>query len=292
MRTMRPDDPDITVFEHDSALGRWSLVLRRVHPALRGVVTQLWHGAGRVAYQRDRILPRAQSYLLINLGPPQYMVLAGPPEIRVAFDDIWFSGISEHPIDTEAPHGNVLLGVAFAARGAASLLPMPQAGLANRTGSFAELFGRGALELRERLLETGDVAGRLALVEDWLLDICVSGRHIHPLIDWATRRLAESGGRMRTAELARDAGVSRKHLAGLFRDQVGLAPKTLARIHRFQRALGALNVECAVDWSELADRCGYYDQSHLIHDFRQFAGMSPADFARRAQPDAGSVVLR
>jgi AraC-like DNA-binding protein len=289
---MRQGDPNTTVFEHDSALGRWSIVLRRPHPALRGIVAQLWHGAGRVAYRRDRILPRAQSYLLINLGPPQYMVLAGEPEVRVPFDDIWYSGISELPIDTEAPHGNVLLGVAFAAHGAASLLPMPIAEVANRTGSFADLVGREALQLRERLLETPDPSARLAIVEAWLLDICVSGRHIHPLVDWATRRLAECGGQLRTSELARDAGVSRKHLAGLFRDQVGLAPKTLARIHRFQRALGALDRNGAIDWSDLAARCGYYDQSHLIHDFRQFAGMSPADFARRAQPDAGSVVLR
>jgi len=289
---MQPGDPETMVIEHDSPLGRWSMVLRRPHAALRGIVTQLWHGAGRVVYQRDRILPRAQSYLLINLGPPQYMVLAGPPEVRVVFDDVWFSGISERPIDTEAPHGSVLLGVAFAARGAASLLPMSQAQVANRTGSFADLIGRSALELRDRLLETREAPTRLVLVERWLLDICVSGRHIHPLVDWATRRLAECGGQIRTADLARDAGCSRKHLAGLFRDQVGLAPKTLARIHRFQRVLGALNENRVADWSELADRCGYFDQSHLIHDFRQFAGMSPADFARRAQPDAGSVVLR
>lgn len=289
---MQRGDPNTTVIEHDSPLGRWSMVLRRPHAALRGIVTQLWHGAGRVAYQRDRILPRAQSYLLVNLGPPQYMVLAGPPEVRVVFDDVWFSGISEGPIDTEAPHGSVLLGVAFAARGAASLLPMAQAEVANRTGSFADIFGRDAIEMRDRLLEMSEASTRLAFVEQWLLGICISGRHIHPLVDWATRRLAECGGQLRTAELARDAGVSRKHLAGLFRDQVGLAPKTLARIHRFQRAIGAIGERRDIDWSELADRCGYYDQSHLIHDFRRFAGMSPSDFARRAQPDAGSVVLR
>jgi len=285
-------DPHTTVFEHDSALGRWSVAMRRIHPALRGVVTQLWHGAGHVSFQRDRILPRAQSYLLINLGPPQYMVLAGPPEIRVAFDDIWFSGISELPIDTEAPHGNVLLGVAFGPRGAASLLPGSQSQLANRTGPLADVIGRSALFLRERLQETPGAATRLAVAEEWLLETCISGRHIHPLVDWATRRLADCGGQLRTAELARDAGCSRKHLAGLFRDQVGIAPKTLGRIHRFQRALGGLNENRDVDWSELADRCGYYDQSHLIHDFRQFAGMSPSEFARQAQPDAGSVVLR
>lgn len=281
-----------TFSEHDSPLGRWRLVLRRAHPALRGVITQLWHGAGRVAYQRDRILPRAQSYLLINLGPPQYMVLNGDPEIRVAFDDIWFSGISDIPIDTEAPHGNVLLGVAFTPCGAASLLRMPQHELVNRTGSFADLFGREASILRARLLELSDATSRLALTEEWLLDKCVSGRQIHPLVAWATHRLVESGGRLRTAQLAHDAGCSRKHIAGLFRDRVGLAPKTLARVHRFQNALARISDRGEVDWSELANDCGYYDQAHLIHDFRQFAGLTPVEFLRRARPDAGSIVLR
>lgn len=285
-------DPQTQMFEHDSPLGRWSIAMRPVHPALRGIVRQLWIGSGAVAYRRDRILPRVQSCLLINLGPPQYMVLPGPPEIRVVFDDIWFSGLQEAPLDTEAPHGNVLLGVAFTSFGAARLLRGPQSEFANRTGPFAELFGRDALHLRERLLELSDTAARLALVERWLLDVCVSGRDIHPLVHWATRRLAECGGRLRAAQLAQDAGISRKHLAGLFRDQVGLAPKTLARIHRFQRVIEALQADRRADWSDLADRCGYYDQSHLIHDFNAFAGMAPTEFARQAQPDSGSVVLR
>ena len=285
-------DPHTQVFEHDSPLGRWSIATRRVHPALRGVVAQLWHGAGSVAYQRDRILPRGQSYLLINLGPPQYMVLAQPRETRVVFDDIWFSGLYEAPIDTEAPHGNVLLGVAFTATGAAKLLRGPQSLFANRTGSFADVFGRAALHLRQRLLEIGDASARLALAEAWLLETCVSGRDIHPLVHWATQRLADCGGGVRTAALARDAGCSRKHLAGLFREQVGIAPKTLARVFRFQEVLAQLQSSRTADWSELAYRCGYYDQSHLIHDFRQFAGLSPGEFAQHAQPDSGSVVLR
>ena len=281
-----------TVAEHDSALGRWTITSRRIHPALRGAVTQLWQGAGRVAYQRDRILPRAQSYLLINLGPPQYLVLRGNPEIRVAFDDIWFSGISDLPIDTEAPHGSVLLGVAFTAPGAATLLRMPLHEVANRTGSFADLVGASALRLREQLLDLDDSGDRLALVEAWLLDRCVSGERIHPLVSWAVRCLADSGGQARTGALAREAGCSRKHLAGLFRDQVGLAPKTLARIHRFHAVVADIGSAPVVDWSEVACRFGYYDQSHLVHEFRQFACLTPRDYLACARPDGVSIVLR
>lgn len=280
----------IEVHRHDSALGSWDVALRRPHPALRQHIAQLWHGAGQVNYQRDRILPQARSYLLINLGPPQYLFLPGPPELRVVFDDIWFSGLHEGPIETAAPQGSVLLGVAFGASGAASLLPWSQGELANRTGPLQDLIGSAALRLRERLLDTASVAARLDLVEDWLLDICVSGRSVHPLVHWTLARIHQSGGRVRAEELAREAGCSRKYLGSVVSRTVGLPPKSLARIHRFQHALNRLGT--TRDWAELAADCGYYDQSHLIRDFQQFSGLAPAAFLRSAQPDPGSVVVR
>ncbi len=85
----------------------------RTDPRLSEIVASMWFGEGKVAYQRDRILPSGQSQLLINLGPPQYRIEPGPPEVRVPFVDVWYSGLHQGPIDTEAPHGNALLGVAF-----------------------------------------------------------------------------------------------------------------------------------------------------------------------------------
>jgi AraC-like DNA-binding protein len=286
----------IAIHRHDSALGAWDVAMRAPHPLLRPHVAQFWHGAGQVNYQRDRILPQARSYLLINLGPPQYLFLPGPPELRIVFDDIWFSGLYEGPIETAAPQGSVLLGVAFKASGAASLLPWSQAELVNRTGPLQDLVGPAALRLREQLLNTPTFAQRLDIAEDWLLDICASGRSVHPLVHWTLTRIAQSGGRVRAEELARDAGCSRKYLSSILSRSVGLAPKSLARIHRFQHALARLGGAAAarhegMDWAALAADCGYYDQSHLIRDFQQFSGMAPAAFLRSAQPDPGSVVV-
>jgi AraC-like DNA-binding protein len=280
----------IEIHRHDSALGAWDVAMRRPHPALRQHVAQLWHGTGQVTYERDRILPQARSYLLINLGPPQYLFLPGPPEVRVVFDDIWFSGLHEGPIETSAPHGSVLLGVAFSASGAAAVLPWSQAELANRTGPLLDLVGPTALRLRERLLNTDTVSERLDLVEDWLLDTCISGRSVHPLVHWTLARIRQSGGCVRAEELAREAGCSRKYLGNLVGRAVGLPPKSLARIYRFQQAL--TRIGDTRDWALLAADCGYYDQSHLIRDFQQFSGLAPAAFARSAQPDPGSVVVR
>ena len=89
-----------------------------------------------------------------------------------------------------------------------------------------------------------------------------------------------SGGGVRIDELAARLGVSRQHLAAQFRTRVGLSPKLYARICRFRRATAALKTAPSPDWAQLALDCGYFDQSHLIHDFQEFAGSAPQDFLR------------
>jgi AraC-like DNA-binding protein len=282
----------IRELRHESPLGRWTVTMLEPHALLHGIVRSIWQGEGRVSYARDRILPGGQSYLLVNLGPPQYLVAAGQNERRIPFDDAWFCGISDRPIDTAAPHGSVVAGVELTTTGAAALWPWRQAEHANLIGPLENLLGAGAAQLRERLLYTASAAARLQLLEDWLLARCVTGRRIHPLVHWATQRLAESAGGIRTAALARDAGCSRKHLVELFSREVGLPPKTLARVHRFRKALLVSRSSPSPAWSEIAVACGYYDQAHLTHDFQQFAGMPPAAFSRLAMPDSASIVVR
>jgi len=253
----------------------------------------MWFGEGKVAYQRDRILPSGQSQLLINLGPPQYRIEPGPPEVRVPFVDVWYSGLHQGPIDTEAPHGNALLGVAFTARGTFPWLGEHMDSLSDRIIALADALGDGALRLRERLLNTPSLEARFKCVERWLIARLKPRTIVHPAVRWAVDRIAATGGRMPIEDLATQTGFTRKHLGNLFQRQVGLSPKALARVHRFRGALALLNRgDGQVPWAELAEICGYYDQSHLINEFRRFTGFSPVELARRDRPDSGSVVLR
>jgi AraC-like DNA-binding protein len=283
----------LQTFTHSSPIGHWSVSLWRTDPRLADIVTSMWFGEGRTAYQRDRILPSGQSQLLINLGPPQYRVEPGSPEVRVPFVDVWYSGLHQGPIDTEAPHGNALLGVAFSAHGAFPWLGERMEGLSDRIIALADALGDGALRLRERLLNTSSLQERFTCVERWLLERLKPRAIIHPAVRWAVDKLAASGGRMPIEELASQTGFTRKHLGNLFRQQVGLSPKALARVHRFRGALQLLDrAKGQVPWSELAEQCGFYDQSHLVNEFRRFTGLSPVELARRDRPDSGSVVLR
>ncbi|HEX6398682.1 MAG TPA: AraC family transcriptional regulator [Steroidobacteraceae bacterium] len=283
----------LQTFAHSSPIGHWSVSVWRTDPRLADIVTSLWFGEGRTAYQRDRILPSGQSQLLINLGPPQYRVEPGPPEVRVPFVDIWYSGLHQGPIDTEAPHGNALLGVAFSARGTFPWLGARMDGLSDRIIALADALGDGALRLRERLLNTPTLESRFQCVERWLIARLEPRTIIHPAVRWAVDQIAASGGRIPIEQLATQTGFTRKHLGNLFRQQVGLTPKALARVHRFQGALQLLHrAHGQVPWAELAEQSGFYDQSHLINEFRRFTGFSPTELARRDRPDSGSIVLR
>jgi len=75
--------------------------------------------------------------------------------------------------------------------------------------------------------------------------------------------------------LARELGYSRKHVVDLFRDQVGVPPKLLARIVRFDRLVRHVKRGGGGTWADLALELGYYDQAHLARDVKQFAGTTP-----------------
>jgi AraC-like DNA-binding protein len=125
---------------------------------------------------------------------------------------------------------------------------------------------------------------RISVIEhQLLLQLQKAGATVSPgdaLARAALRALEASGGGLRIDDLALRLGVSRQHLAARFRDKVGLSPKLYARICRFRRATAALKTEPTgtPDWAQLALECGYFDQSHLIHDFQEFAGGTPQGF--------------
>lgn len=268
------------------------VALCRPHRALARHVAMIWYGEGRVGYMRDRILPSASSHLLINLGPPQYLVEHGPPERRIPFVDVWYSGLHRTPIDTEAPHGNALLGIALRATGGRACLGADPRPLADRVLPLADVLGDSVLGLRERLLNTPDIKSRFGLIERWLASRLNGHGAAHPAVDWALERIETSAGTVAIEELAREIGISRQHLSARFRCEIGLAPKIVARVLRFRSAIGLLTSVERVPWAELAAHCGYYDQSHLVRDFRAFSGYAPGEFLGRARPDGDSIVVR
>jgi AraC-like DNA-binding protein len=82
-------------------------------------------------------------------------------------------------------------------------------------------------------------------------------------------------GMIPIGKLAAGAGVGARQLERRFLDEVGVTPKLLARISRFQRVFRAIERR-PIGWTRVAAECGYYDSSHLVRDCREFAGEPPS----------------
>jgi AraC-like DNA-binding protein len=156
--------------------------------------------------------------------------------------------------------------------GAHALLGVPLHELAATTMPFEELL---PIELVERLEHTSTWSGRFALLDEVLEQRLADAHPVSPGVVWAWERLRATHGRTRIGLLADELGWSRKRLVAQFREQVGLPPKAVARLLRFERARALAGT---VSWGELAFECGFADQPHLISEFRSFTGRTPETF--------------
>jgi AraC-like DNA-binding protein len=147
---------------------------------------------------------------------------------------------------------------------------------------LAELWGDDGRVLRERLLEAPSPAAALRTVERVLLARAAGSLDPDHALRFAVAAL-ESGASV--AQVRDRLGLSVRAMLRAFRDAVGLTPKVYARVRRFQRVLGKAAPAVEPDWADLATSCGYYDQAHLIRDFRELADLTPTAYAPVA-PDA------
>jgi AraC-like DNA-binding protein len=188
------------------------------------------------------------------------------------------AGLHEGCVLTEHDGRSYGMQVSLTPPGAYALLGFPMHELAGRTVALDAVLGKRWERLPEQLAELDDWTERFELLDATLACRLENPRPASPGVLWAWRRLSQTDGHVPIGELARELGWSRKRLAARFREEVGLPPKSLARLLRFERAKALLGDD-RPSLTQLALECGYYDQSHLSNEFRRIAGTTPAAYA-------------
>jgi AraC-like DNA-binding protein len=140
--------------------------------------------------------------------------------------------------------------------------------------ALEDVLGAHALELEERLAEAPTWTARFALLDDAFARRLARAPTAPADVRWAWDRLRRAAGAVRIDDLARELGWSRRHFADRFKAQLGVTPKTAARLMRFDRARQRLRAGASL--ADVALDCGYYDQPHMNREFRQFAGCAPS----------------
>jgi AraC-like DNA-binding protein len=151
------------------------------------------------------------------------------------------------------------------------------ADLTNRAVDLEDVFGSTAT-LRERLALAPDDGTRVRLLDEWLLSVVAAPPAME--IDAAVSGIAASAGTIGLAAVAAATGLSLRQLERRFLTDVGVAPKTFARLVRLQAAL--TRIAAGQPLADVAHACGYYDQPHMTRDFSRLAETSPAAWQQYA----------
>ena len=274
-------------------------VARVPKPPLDRYIDDLYCLTGRPRHRRVNVPPMPSAHLFLNLGDPVVLHDSAPATPTASMSDGWFMGVWTRRFTVEYPNAVRVVGVHFKPWGVSPFIDLPASELQNRWAPVDDLWHRSLDAIRNRLGESGSSAAALrALEEELLVRLVETPSRSLDLVTHAARRLAAVHGAVPIAALADCAGISRNRLTDQFRFHVGVTPKRVARIYRFARLILTVDPSLPVDWSAIAHRAGFFDQSHFVKEFKEFTGRTPSqylDLRRRLPadpdfpPDAGPM---
>ena len=154
------------------------------------------------------------------------------------------------------------------------LFGFPMSELADQAIAAEAILGNAVNQLHEQLQQAANLSERVRLTEQFLLRKARQGTPIQPAA-WVAQSILSSHGLLSLDDLWTASGLSLRQLERQFDCYVGVAPKRYARIVRFQHALTLGRRYGERNWAQIAAEAGYFDQRHLIKDFREFAGQTP-----------------
>ncbi len=241
----------------------------------------------------ERVLPAGSAQLIVNLAEDQtrvYQSTDGALSRQECSGSI-LSGITTRfqIIDTdEQMH---VAGVVFRPGGTLALVRAPACDLSNLDVPAEDLWGREvASRLRERLLDARCAAETLVVMEACLLELWRE-RACHPAVAFALDTFRSSPSVSRIKQVTDAISLSPKRFIERFETEVGLTPKRYCRLLRFQLAVAKAHCATPFDWTQLALDCGYFDQAHFIHEFREFPGITPSLYAAKSTPFQNHVTF-
>jgi len=250
------------------------VLLRRPNPALARFVELFWHdGRYRALTHRERVLPTGAFTMVFDLESGDCIV----------------GGLRTKCIEFDTGPVGTVVGALFRPGGGRGIFDFSAEELYNETVPLDLLWGTGAGELCNRMREATCPYARLRILEDALTRRMRERAILHPAVGYGLQEFQQVPDIGRILGVVKNAGLSRRRFSQLFREQVGLTPKLYCRLRRFHWVLGRISYGIGVEWADVAVAGGYTDQAHLVHEFREFSGFSPAAFLAAKRPSGAHV---
>jgi len=165
--------------------------------------------------------------------------------------------------------------VDFLPGGLFRLLGIPMHQLFDGGFDATDFFGPGLKSLNGHLQQLSNLEEGKNRVEDFLLARLPLFQDRVPF-DGAIQMMLKNNGMLSIEKSAALACLSLKQFERKCQERIGLSPKMFARIIRFSNAYRLHEAAPGMSWTKIAYEAGYFDQMHLIRDFKVFAGVNPS----------------
>lgn len=259
---------------------------------LASYVEKLWYCDGSQVVRRNkRVLPNGRFQLFVSLsdaplqGPGGTMGASGQRASSLVV------GMRSHFSVLDTSRLQSAMGVLFWPGGARPFFDAPADMFHNESVPLELIWGPLASQIRDHLRDASTPAEKFQALESALLERRNKGLELHVAVRYALGEFARKTHIHSVLDVAREAGLSRRRFAQLFREQVGLTPKLYCRLRRFQGVLRQIAAGAPVDWADLALAGGYCDQAHMANEFRNFSGISPNAYLTSERPLADGLPL-
>lgn len=250
-------------------------------PPLGNFVELFWFYDGYFAgsHKKERLMPDGSVELIINLKEDEARIYDREKLDKCErLPGALVCGPHSNCFVIDTDQQQSVIGIHFKPGGAFPFFKMPASELQNLHVALQDLWGYEASLLRQRLLEAQTPQMKFHVLEDCLQAQALRPLERHRAVDHALALLRNIHTAPAITDLADHIGISSRRFIQLFSNEVGLTPKLFARVRRFQNVLLQLQNAREIDWADLAAGCGYFDQAHFIHDFKDFSGINPTTY--------------
>lgn len=252
-----------------------SLQLYHPCPPLDDYVQMMWHWDNYTSsHPAERILPVGLTELTFNLSGHDFWI--GERSVSSAHAMLVGSQSEYFVIDTSQP--TTILSVLFKPGVTLDVFGLSAKELHNSIVKLSDVWFHEADALYNLLMENPDVSKRFRILENTLLRHLKLYRERHYAVEFALNAFSSASAPVLISDLQYEVALSPPRFIQVFRDEVGFTPKLFSRLQRFHQVLDTIAGAQQIQWAELALELGYYDQSHLINEFRKFAGISPSAY--------------
>jgi AraC-like DNA-binding protein len=235
--------------------------------------------SGPSPHTKERLLPDGSVEFVFDLNEGAFPIFSRENlDRREIFRGNVLCGPHSQPFAIDTSVGTSVAGIHFKPGGARPFLNLPFGELHNTHIWLDSLWGQAATNrVREQLLEAKTPESKARVLEQTLLAAApVPSRH--PAVAFALNEFRMLPEAQKISDVTEKIGLSARRFIDLFRNEIGLTPKLFCRVRRFQKVLRQISAGQPIDWTDLALKCGYFDQAHFIHDFRAFSGINPSTY--------------